>query len=485
MRFLRRSLSGLFLLSLTAGLLIWAGYIVSDALQSRISEEGFSPPSRERVFAVSVVPVEVGAQTPVMVAFGEVQSLRQLEIRPAIPGRVTHLSENMVEGGRVDEGALLLEIDPADAQTALALAQSDLIEAEAELEDASSAQALAQEDLAVSETQAALRIAALERQLDLQERGVGSAAAVETAELASASADQAVVSRRQSLAQAIARVAQAEQHLNRQLIVVSDAERALEDTEIRAAFSGALGEVSVTQGGLVGANERVAILTDPEQLEVAFRISTEQYARLRGDNGLTYARITVTLGAGGADLTAMGQISRESALVGEGQTGRLIFAELEVANGLRPGDFVAVHIEEPELRGVSLLPATAVNAQNQVLLLGEDDRLEEADVVVLRRQGDMVIVRAPELAGRDVVSARTPLLGVGLRVEALGEGEVDVPEEEPETVTLTPERRAELIAFVEANQRMPADVKERLMTQLQQDEVPAEVIERLESRMTR
>ena len=50
-------------------------------------------------------------------------------------------------------------------------------------------------------------------------------------------------------------------------------------------------------------------------------------------------------------------------------------------------------------------------------------------------------------------------------------------------VELTDERRAKLIAFVEGNQRMPSEAKERVLAQLSELQVPAQVIERIESRM--
>ena len=55
--------------------------------------------------------------------------------------------------------------------------------------------------------------------------------------------------------------------------------------------------------------------------------------------------------------------------------------------------------------------------------------------------------------------------------------------EVPETIALDPERRARLVAFVEANDRMPAEAKARVLAQLQEDEVPARVVERIEERM--
>ncbi|MEM9270285.1 MAG: hypothetical protein AAGA78_15280, partial [Pseudomonadota bacterium] len=53
----------------------------------------------------------------------------------------------------------------------------------------------------------------------------------------------------------------------------------------------------------------------------------------------------------------------------------------------------------------------------------------------------------------------------------------------PQTVALEPERRARLIAAVEANTRMPKEAKERVLGRLAQDEVPLSLVERLEARM--
>jgi len=61
------------------------------------------------------------------------------------------------------------------------------------------------------------------------------------------------------------------------------------------------------------------------------------------------------------------------------------------------------------------------------------------------------------------------------------DGQLQPDEHEPNMVTLDPERRARLIAQVEGNTRMPEQVRARLITQLSQDSVPAQTLERLES----
>ncbi|NIY98050.1 biotin/lipoyl-binding protein [Salipiger sp. HF18] len=489
MRFLRQSLVGLFLLSLTLALLVYAGALVRDAVMVRLNDVPRMPEARERVFAVNVTPVAFETVTPVLTAFGEVQSRRTLELRSAIEGTLMELAPEFVEGGRVAAGQVLARIDPADLEAALQSAETALTDAEAELREARRAVGLEEDALGAAEEQAVLRQNAYERQQDLARRDVGTAAAVEEAELAASSARQSVVSQRQAVAQAVARVDQATTGLARARISRDEAQRRLDETEIRAAFDAQLSDVAVVAGRRVSANEQLATLVDPEALEVAFRVSTLQYARLLGDDGRPRATpVLARLELYGADLVAEGRLSREGAVVGAGQTGRLLYATLDRPAGLKPGDFVTVEVTEAPLERVVRLPSTALDAASQVLALDADDRLEPVPVRLLRRQGDDVLVQGDALEGREVVMERTPLLGAGIKVRPLRAGEgaataTPAATEGPEMVELSTEQRARLVAFVESSTRMPAEAKERILSQLSQDRVPVQVVQRIEERM--
>jgi len=50
-------------------------------------------------------------------------------------------------------------------------------------------------------------------------------------------------------------------------------------------------------------------------------------------------------------------------------------------------------------------------------------------------------------------------------------------------ITLDPDRRQRLVAFVEANNRMPEAARARVISQLEEEEVPESVVTRLEGRM--
>ena len=487
MRFLRQSLTGLFLLSLTVALLIMAGQTVREAVQDRLSQEARMPSPQERLFSVNVVTAAEDRVTPVLTAFGQVESRRTLEIRAAVGGTVLELAPEFVEGGSVTEGQVLLRIDPADAEAALARAENDLRDAEAEARDAAVAVELAGDELLAAEEQLALRERAATRQRDIAARGVGSEAAVETAELAASAARAAILTRRQAIAQAEARLAQSATGLERARIALDEAERRLADTVIRARFSGVLSGVTLVEGRLITANEQLGQLIDPDRLDVAFRVSTSDYARLlNGAGRLADLSVRVRLDVFGVDLVRAGRLSRDSAAVAEGQSGRLIYAALEAAGGMKPGDFVTVEVEEPPLDAVVRLPGSAMDSSGTVLVLGAADRLEVLPVTLIRRQGNDILVQGAGLAGREVVVERSPLLGAGIGVRPLrpaGQAEAAAAEAEADLLELTAERRARLVSFVEGSAGMPAEVRSRLLAQLQEELVPAAVVQRLEQRI--
>jgi RND family efflux transporter MFP subunit len=481
MRFLRQSMIGLFLAAATLGLLVFALSLVRGAVEERMADAPAGPPARERVFAVNVVTAAAGDVVPEFETFGEINSRRLLELRAANGGRVVELADGFEDGGAVTAGQVLVRLDPADAQSAVDRAASDILDAEAEGRDAARSLELARAEREVAEEQAELRERAFTRQRDLADRGVGTTSLTETAELAAAAARQSVVSRRQAEAQAEARVDQAATGLARAGIAQAEAERRLSDTVLTAPFDGTLSATNVVVGRLVSANERLAELIDPDDLEVSFRLSTAQYARLLdGEGRLIRADVRVTLDVAGVDIAAQGRISRASAAAGEGATGRLVFAALEAAAGFKPGDFVTVRVQEPTLRDVVRLPASAVDANSELLVLADGDRLEGIVVEVLRREGDDVLVRGP-IGGKRVVQARSPLLGPGIAVKPVDRDAE--PPATPEMVELTEERRARLVAFVEGNTRMPDEAKARVLAQLAEPMVPAQMVARIEGRM--
>jgi len=136
------------------------------------------------------------------------------------------------------------------------------------------------------------------------------------------------------------------------------------------------------------------------------------------------------------------------------------------------------------MQNVFVVPATAVNSEGEVLVVNDQNRLEELEVRVLRKQEDDVILASRGLDGRTIIAERSPTLGEGIRIEArmAAQEGADPAFEEPQMVALSDEERSELRQRVEANQFMPADVKQRILKQLEEDEIPKDMLDRLRRR---
>ncbi|MEO0386725.1 MAG: efflux transporter periplasmic adaptor subunit, partial [Pseudomonadota bacterium] len=163
MRFMTRTLLGTLLICLTLGLLTLAAGSLYRAAQSEAEGGGRERGARERVFAVNTAPLVPVRATPSITTYGEVVSAKSLQLRTEIGGRIVDFSPNLVAGGRVAEGEVLIRLDPARVETALDLAVTEEAEAEAVLAEARGAVALAGDDVRAAEVQRDLRETALAR----------------------------------------------------------------------------------------------------------------------------------------------------------------------------------------------------------------------------------------------------------------------------------------------------------------------------------
>ncbi len=490
MRFMLRGLSGLVLAILTIAMI---GYGVLTVNKSRQpANDARQRPGAERSYTVNVAALEPVTIQPQIRAYGTVRSWRILELRAAASGKLVEVSAAFRNGAPVTAGQLLARIDPADAGSSLADAQAGLADARADETDAQLAVTVAEQDMAAAQRRKELYERALERQNELQRRGIGTNAAIENAELDVASAHQAILTRSQSINAARNRIERAALTVTRAQITLAEAERILGETRITAPFAGLLADVDATLGRLVTQNERLGRLIDPAALEVGFRVSNAQFSRLIGaDGALLTAPVAATLDLGDVKVTATGRLERLAASVGEGQTGRLIYARLDVDGTtiLRDGDFVTVTIAEAPLENVARIPATAATEDGRVLFVDTDNRLVERTLPILRRQDDDLIVAIGDESG-NYVTERLPQLGAGIQVTTAtpaGKGPPDgngeTKDSTSENIVLSDDRRQALVAFLKSNKRMPPDRKERLLQLLADPEVPKRVVDQIESRM--
>ncbi|MEM7269262.1 MAG: biotin/lipoyl-binding protein [Pseudomonadota bacterium] len=489
MRVVIRFLIGLILFAAGVGAAGYGVMTLTQTIEAK-KEQGprrGGPSSKERVFSVNVAAIELQEARPEIQAFGEIRSWRTLELRASLAGYVVELTDSFRDGAEVAKGDLLFRIDPKDYAAREADARIAVAEAEADLSEAEQGLLVAEREIAAAELSRDLRDAALSRQRDLKSRGVSTESQVEEAEMALASAEQTAASRAQAMLSAQIRIDRNRLKLERAMNTLSEASRELAETEHRAPFAGLLSEVSGVLGGLAAPNENMGRLIDPTALEAAFRVTNAQFARLLDERGaLRPTPLTVTLDLDDVPLTITGFVDRADAIVGFGQSGRQVFAKLDLdgASLLRPGDFVSVRIVEPPLQNVAVVPASAVTEDGELLRLGADDRLEAVQVRILRRQRDSVIVSGAEPGWR-YVTERSPQLGAGIKVRPLENTPDGAPPAPavPEMVELEPALQERMITFVQDNKRMPDDVKARVLKRLRSGKAPQTMVDRITQRM--
>lgn len=487
---------GLAIAGASLALLLSAAGVLHDAWKNRTEGASTARQPRERAYSVNVATLAAETVSPVITAYGNLESGRTLELRAAVAGKLISLAEDFRDGGVVAAGDVLFSIDPARLETALALAETDVAEAEATRAEAASALELARLEAEAAQEQLYLRQQAEARQLGLRERGVATEADLEAAVLARAGAEQTLLNQRQVVAGDEARLAQAEIILRRETIALDEARRNLADAVHLAPFDGVISEVTAIEGRLVSANEQLGVLIDTAALEIAFRVTNNQFARLLNDQGtLRLADVEVLVQRGRETTTLPAKLDRSGAERNEGQIGRLVYARLvdPDPNFVQQGDFVTLRIHESPLDNVARIPTTAATADGRILLVGKDNRLEEHTAALLRHQGDEIIVGDVPF-GRQYVTVRALQLGPGIQVTpvapvsadraAAGSDETTEPEaSEPEMITLDDARRAAIVAFIEASETMKPEKRIEWLAELAQPEVSRATVEKFEAKI--
>lgn len=142
---------------------------------------------KQTAMLVEVAGVERGTFRPTIAAMGTVRPEQEIVLSPRVSGQIVSISPSYTPGGFVEQGEVLLQIDPTDYEAALLERQSELRQATADLEMELGRQELARQDYEELEGTISSEYKTLvlrQPQLDTARAGVEAArAAVRRAEL--------------------------------------------------------------------------------------------------------------------------------------------------------------------------------------------------------------------------------------------------------------------------------------------------------------
>jgi len=318
---------------------------------------------------------------------GTVEPVRRVDLVAQVSGKVERVSDLFLDGRFFKAGDVLLELEKADYQFAIARAEAQ-------------------------EAAAAQRVA--------EERGRNLQAQREWRDLGTSDANDLFL-RKPQLRAAEASLAAAKAD-------VAAAKLALERTSVRAPFDGRLEKKLVDLGQFVAPGSVLAQIYATDRVEIHLPISDSQLALLElplfETSVVDYPAVTLSTRFGGERWQWEGKITRVEASID--RDSRVTFAIAEVRDPfggsesrrppLTPGLFVEASISGKPITASVELPATALRGDNTVLWVNENSRLERLAVELLRREQDRVWVRGVE-AGLQIVAEQSSQLTAGAAIE--------------------------------------------------------------------
>jgi RND family efflux transporter MFP subunit len=352
--------------------------------------------TRETAMLVEVAEVEYGTFQPEIAAMGMVVPEQDIILRPRVAGEIVNVASGFTPGGFVEQGEILIHIDPADYEMALLERQSALREAEAAL-----AMELGRQDVAKQDYEL------LGQRLD--------------------PASEALVLRRPQLDSARARVEAARAALRR-------AELDLERTQVRAPFDAYILERNANLGSQVSESSDLGRLVGVARywVEATVPVSSLEWIAFPED-GVAAAGVRVR------DRTAWPQGifrsgSVHSLIAALDQRTRLARLLVTVPDplarqpgnaGLRPliaGAYVETLISGRPVADVVRIPRDHLRQNDRVWLM-VDGQLRIRDVEVVLRDRRHAYIRSGIDADSLVVTTNlsTVVEGAPLRVEENGE----------------------------------------------------------------
>lgn len=290
---------------------------------------------------------------------GTLHPKERVEIEPEVAGRV--LSVSFDEGTQVREGQLLARLDARKIEAEVDARRAQLAEAR------------------VRASNAERRYARFEK--------IGDPAAVSRDEVDAAQTE---------LEAARAEVSRLEAELAR-------AEERLEDTQIRAPFTGAIGEALVDQGDYVEEGDAIATLRRIDVLELSFTLPERHRPRVAIGQD-----VDVELDAFGPDERFAGRVTFVDPAVNVNTRAFTVKADIDNPEGrLVPGSFARAELTLERLSDRVVVPEAALVATRSgyILFVVEDGVARQRSVTTGLRKPGLVEIREGVTSGETVVES--------------------------------------------------------------------------------
>jgi len=373
-------------------------------------------PVKEKVWTVQAETVRFTSEQPELSLYGKIESPRMASLTSALTAFVAQLEVD--EGGQVEAGQLLIQLDPRDAQLILNQRQADLDNVNARI---SAEQVRHQSDLdslTLEKNLVELQRKTVQRYQNLAKRKVGSEDQLDNARIAYQQQRLSLQSRQQAITDHPNRMAQLEADKARVEALRDAAKLDLERTGIRAPFIARIARVEVTPGDRVRSGDPLLSLYPLDRLEIRAQIPDRVLPLIR--KALQQQQKITAAGHLDGQTLELG-LDRLAAEVNSGRGG--VDALFKITSGEipEPGRSVAINLHLPMVKGVVSLAPQALYGTDSVYRI-RNGRLEAIQVHQAGSKTDegspRVLLISDQLSeGDKVITTQLPNAISGLKVK--------------------------------------------------------------------
>ena len=338
-------------------------------------------------------------------AFGTVIPAKQVALRSEVEGRIIKKNAELVPGGKIGKGELVVQIDPLDYQLLVNQSEAEVAEARYALKLEEGQQVIAREEWQLLEQ-----------------------------DVVATQASKSLALREPHLRFSKAKLQAAESRL-------AAAKLSVKRTTINAPFNGLVLDNFVEQGQLISSQTEIATLVETDQFWVQVTIPVSRLSRIRfPDNGGqpgAAARIIfenedgTIISRPGTLFKLLGELDSQSRmakilvaindplnrkendnLAGNPGNGKILL-----------GSYVKVEIEAGTLDNIYVVPRQAVHEGDIIWLLNRENSLATRSVDIVWRRQDEMLIRADLNNSEKLIVSRlqSPLPGMALRSAAQNE----------------------------------------------------------------
>ena len=388
--------------------------------QSNAKANTNATPSAPQVVEVQTAPA-ISRNLPRFIeATGSLAADVSTDVAPTVGGRV--VSVNVDLGSFVQQGQVIVQLDPADARLRLEQSRAALQQAESNVQQTEARLGLAPNQKfdasRVAEVQAAKTAYELaEKQFARFEK------LLESGDVSRSSYDQQKAQRDQLREQYQAALTQANQSYAAVLsaraaaesarVAVAQAEKGLRDVTVYSPISGYVSERPADVGEYVSTSSKVATVVRTNPMRVRIDVPEQAISNVRAGQSVSVSVSDYP------DRAFAGRVARVSPNVSA--QSRTLTVEAEVENGenlLKPGQFATVRVLLPQTDPAILVPARAVRTDNGTsrLYVIKDGVAHERLVATGQVEGDLIEIKGNVAADELVAISNVEQLADGLPV---------------------------------------------------------------------